>query len=122
MSTSSDALFVQAKARRSSRLPWTLLGLTVFFSIVAAAIGIPAENLWLFSGFIMFSPVGTVIALRRPENSIGWLYCVIGLSTAITADLFALIAAMLEAGSTDALLFGWLFLAAFPIAIFMWVG
>jgi hypothetical protein len=106
----------------TTRLPWALLGLTVLFSIVAAAVGIPADLLWVYTVFIMFSPVGTVIALRRPENSIGWLYCIIGLSTAIGASLSAVIADLLGAGSTNALAVAWLSLGELLIGTVIWVG
>jgi hypothetical protein len=33
--------------------------------------------------FLLYAPVGAVIALKRPENSIGWLYMVIGVSNAL---------------------------------------
>ena len=105
-----------------ARLPWALLVLTVVFSIAAAVMGMPADLLWTYASFIMFAPVGTVIALQRPENSIGWLYCVLGLSTSIGALFVAVIAALMGAGSTDALALGWLALGVLLTGTVVWVG
>jgi hypothetical protein len=113
---------MKSNARLTALLPWTLFGLTVLFSIVAAAIGIPSDNLWVYAGFIMFSPVGTLIALRRPDNSIGWLYCVIGLNIAINTLFTAAIAVILRAGSTDVVALAWLSLGGLLTGTVVWLG
>jgi hypothetical protein len=37
--------------------------------------------------FFMFAPIGTMIALRRPENNLGWVYSVIGLASGCSIPL-----------------------------------
>ena len=36
-----------------------------------------------YLGFLMFSPVGALVASRQPYNSLGWIYCAIGLLEAL---------------------------------------
>ncbi len=81
-------------ARTSRTLAWGSLGLSISFGIVAVAI--TARNADVASGtdalqsgvaatalfatlVLSFSIVGAVIAARRPDNGLGWLFCFDGL-------------------------------------------
>ncbi len=82
--------------RTARILAWGSLGLTVAIAAAAAAItaandptvpipataGIssdPASTVLIAVGILTFSVVGALIASRRPDNAIGWLFCVDGL-------------------------------------------
>jgi hypothetical protein len=71
--------------RRSARLAWAILAFsTLFFTIglgfnVANGVRLNSDLL-TSTVFFLFAPTGTLIALRRPENAIGWIYCAIGLA------------------------------------------
>ncbi len=56
--------------------------------VVAPDFGSVITSVWATIGFsvglLMFSVVGTVIALRRPDNGLGWLFCGSGLVLAFS--------------------------------------
>src|SRR5438094_4884354 len=68
-----------------------LAGLSVLVTLVlllgfpaSTAIYIaPQEYIFAFS-FLGFSVVGALVAARRPDNPLGWLFCVAGLSTTLS--------------------------------------
>ncbi len=43
----------------------------------------PSGDTWYTLAFSAFPLVGVVVASRRPENPIGWLFCAIGLANAL---------------------------------------
>jgi hypothetical protein len=43
----------------------------------------PSGDTWYTLAFSAFPPVGVVVASRRPENPIGWLFCAIGLANGL---------------------------------------
>jgi hypothetical protein len=51
-----------------------------------------------------FSPVGVLVAWRRPSNSIGWLFCAVGLLAGflVFADQYTVYAMLTEPGSLPA--------------------
>jgi signal transduction histidine kinase len=61
-------------------LPWVLLGLTVAAEAAAGALSAglePAYDTWMYVVFsIVMATTGAIVAARRPENPIGWLFCV----------------------------------------------
>lgn len=77
--------------RAAARLAWTLWGL----SVALAALGLllqyandPSRFLEQFSyalPFLAFVTVGALVASRRPENPIGWIYCAVGLLNVLYA-------------------------------------
>jgi hypothetical protein len=49
----------------------------------------PAFDAVIAVALLTFPTVGLVIALRRPENAIGWLFCGVGVPFALTSACFA---------------------------------
>ncbi|HVM35217.1 MAG TPA: hypothetical protein VM784_07735 [Actinomycetota bacterium] len=79
-------------------LPWLLFGFSailmiagraVEFVVLEQAAGAEIENSGLAAeialglAFLSFPAVGALIAARQPDNSIGWLLCVVGLLSGI---------------------------------------
>jgi hypothetical protein len=77
--------------RAAAKLAWTLWGL----SVALAALGLllqyandPSRFLEQFSyalPFLAFVTVGALVASRRPENPIGWIFCAVGLLNVLYA-------------------------------------
>jgi hypothetical protein len=69
-------------------------------------------------GLLTFPTVGLVIALRRPDNAIGWLFCAVGIPFALSSAAFGYTSYTLGAGAPlpggryTAWLGEWLFLPA----------
>ena len=83
------------------RLPWLGLGLSVLLKAVAVGLVLATPEhqrspdglgflVWA-PGVLAFAVVGAVVAARRPDNAIGWLFLVVGLSEPFTvsADSYA---------------------------------
>ncbi|MDP8940898.1 MAG: hypothetical protein M3N10_11550, partial [Actinomycetota bacterium] len=74
---------------RAARLAWTLWGLSILAVVLSAPLavlnGFELGFDWVFGGVTAtsFSSVGAVVASRRPENAVGWIFCVIGLSSGV---------------------------------------
>jgi hypothetical protein len=79
------------------RLAWALAGLAVglhllahLFVVLGIGVGTPLddeltlENVGHYVAFFAFPVVGGLVASRRPENAIGWLFIAIGISSGIT--------------------------------------
>jgi hypothetical protein len=74
---------------RSRRWPWaawaaawalTAIGVALYLTTYSVSLG-PRwgpRGVMAF-GALLFTPMGTVVAARRPQNVIGWIYCAIGL-------------------------------------------
>lgn len=60
------------------------LALLAFF-MSGATLGQQLTTLAQLAGFFAFPAVGSLIVSRRPSNTIGWIFCAIGLGTATTA-------------------------------------
>jgi hypothetical protein len=79
--------------RTASLLAWSMwalsLALTAFSLLLLALTlshpGVPIYSSWLEETLIAMgcSTVGAVVASRRPENTIGWLFCIVGLLFAV---------------------------------------
>src|SRR6266852_3891632 len=92
-------LSMRAKMAASrARLPaWALLVVVVAWSAALVLhFGLSGKGfdstLQVPFSFLLYAPIGIVIALKRPDNSIGWLYMVIGVSNAMgfaARELFA---------------------------------
>ncbi|MGF1473096.1 MAG: hypothetical protein ACFB50_15335 [Rubrobacteraceae bacterium] len=96
-------------SRAATRLAWTLWGL----SILAVVLSVPLVVLndlglgdWVFglATVPVFATVGAVVASRRPENAIGWIFCVIGLSNGVLtfSQEYALYGLFTEPGALPA--------------------
>jgi hypothetical protein len=79
--------------RGAARLAWTLWGLyavvavlVVVFFVLNDFAGATAAELGLLLALTAFATTGAIIAARRPENTIGWLFIAIGVIT-IVANL-----------------------------------
>lgn len=64
-------------------------GLLVLILVVVTVNGIVHPNYGeedlLFLAYLVFAPVGAVVAYRRPDNAIGWVFLFVGLLGAVTA-------------------------------------
>ena len=65
---------------------WVLSSALTALSLVLLALNLSRQDVPIFSywaeytwGALIFSTVGAVIASRRPENRIGWIFCAAGL-------------------------------------------
>ena len=86
----------------------TLAGfaLGLVYTFLAAAIrppgaGDPLGDIGFVLSFAMFPVIGYVLAIRRPENSIGWLLLGIGTFFGLTAILTSLGEYLLYSGDRD---------------------
>jgi hypothetical protein len=75
--------------RTAAWLAWTLWGLSIGAVVLSAPLAALNDFRlgfdWVFGvvAAIAFSSVGAVLAWRRPENAVGWIFCVIGLSSSV---------------------------------------
>ena len=107
------------KARTSSVLAWTALGLAVALTAAGwwlAAVNVgtpipvalgdvsPGTDALLLGGLLPFSVVGAVIVARRPGNRIGLVFLATGVGAAfsITASQYAIHAYLVDPGSLPA--------------------
>ena len=80
-----------AKRRSASALAWSICALTLAVVTCAVVIdrlgGMALQGFGLFfvGTIAMFLLMGALIASRHPENPIGWIYCVVGVSFALAA-------------------------------------
>jgi len=80
-----------AKRRSSSALAWSICALSVALvisSVVVDRLGgatLQGSGAFFAATIAMFSIMGALIASRRPENPIGWIYCAVGASFALAA-------------------------------------
>ena len=101
------------RSHRRVLLARVLAGLTlagfaigVVYTFLAAAIrppgaGDPLADIAFVLSFAMFPVIGYVLAIRRPENSIGWLMLGIGTFFGLTALLTSIGEYLLYSGSRD---------------------
>jgi hypothetical protein len=79
--------------RRAEVLAWGLWGLAVLLMVGSnIALALPngrnpfsPDQLLTALPFVLFPTVGAIVASRRPENRLGWLYLAIGLLASFTA-------------------------------------
>src|SRR4051794_12944036 len=77
--------------RRAEILAWGLWGLFAAMlvgarigKVISGSASSIADQLFLLP-FVLFATVGAIVASRRPENRLGWLYLGIGLLAAFTS-------------------------------------
>ena len=78
-------------ARAAAWLAWSVWGIAV--GLVVLSVPLTVLNRfelgfdWAFTTVVAvaFSSVGAIVASRRPENTLGWIFCVIGLSDGVLA-------------------------------------
>jgi len=78
--------------RRAEFLAWGLWGLCMLVLVVSETPLFPQrgaafslDDLLTVLPFVLFATVGAIVAARRPDNRLGWLYLVIGLLASFTA-------------------------------------
>ena len=74
--------------RLASRIAWTLwmislMSVAVVWTLLGLNWSTPVPDIWGVRGsevimWMTFATVGAVIASRRPENPIGWIFCAVG--------------------------------------------
>jgi hypothetical protein len=74
-------------ARAASWLVYSVLALAVLLGVLGSLLLLlndrfPPPSMEILLPFVTFLVVGVLIASRRPENPIGWMFCLIGLSSA----------------------------------------
>ena len=74
--------------RTAAWLAGSVLALTLLFGVLGCLLFFlndhsPSGDTWYTLAFSAFSIVGVVIASRRPQNPIGWMFCIIGLANSI---------------------------------------
>jgi len=94
-------------SRLISKLAWSLWTLTASFSVLSlllAGRGDLAVLLPFMAWALTSSTVGTIVALRQPENAVGWILCAIGFSGASYGffGLYAIRALVIHPGSLPA--------------------
>jgi hypothetical protein len=75
-------------ARTAAWLAWSLLALSLLFGVLGCLLFLlngrpPSGDTWYTLAFSAFSLVGVVIASRRPQNPLGWMFSVIGLANGL---------------------------------------
>lgn len=61
------------------------LAMLIFVSTDAEMSGRTLSTLVTLAGFLTFPVVGALIVTARPSNTVGWIFCVIGIGTATTS-------------------------------------
>jgi hypothetical protein len=127
--------------RTTARLAWSLCAVSVALLVVALVFGVLDDNVpgqdrlepvvgaATTVALLSFPVVGALIASRQPHNSIGWLFCVVGLpfGLSVAADGWARYTLFEDPGSLPgaqiaAWLASWLFLLpllAVPALLFL---
>src|SRR5258707_4693643 len=78
--------------KSARRLAWAAWGISILLLLSATFIwfldqgNLPAFFKALFTGmpFACFGTAGALIVSQRPENPIGWIFCLVGIGTGIT--------------------------------------
>ncbi len=80
--------------RAASRLAWSLWAISVALTTVGLLLltrnlshpDVHVYDYWLENTLsaVLFSTVGAFVASRRPENPVGWLFCLLGLAFSIS--------------------------------------
>ena len=95
--------------RAVSWLVWSVVALAVFLGVLGSLLlllndrFLPPlrDSFWYTLAFLNFLVVGVLIASRRPENPIGWMFCLIGLASAweFFAQEYAIYALVTQPGT-----------------------
>lgn len=78
--------------RTASWLAWGAWGVCILLILLALIISFLGgghilkllNNLFISIGFACFGTVGALIVSQRPKNTIGWIYCIVGIGTGVT--------------------------------------
>jgi hypothetical protein len=89
-SITSEPLIPRLRAAR--RLAWTAWSISLLLILAALIISFLSgghllkllNNLLTSIVFACFGTVGALIVTQRPKNTIGWLFCIVGIGTGIT--------------------------------------
>ena len=98
---------------------------TVFLVVALVLLGLNGQLVTPGSltvpAFFLFAPVGAVIALRRPEQPIGWLFCAIGVLYPLWSALegYALYGLLTRPGAVAGAI--WAGIIQIPIGITPWM-
>ena len=123
-------------ARTAARLAWSIWGLSMTLtaaSLILLVLNLSQSNVRIFDHWdtntvmaVGCSAVGVVIASRRPENTIGWIFCAIGLASAVRHfgaqyAIYALLAApsSLPGGEAAAWIASWLWVLFLGLLVFL---
>ena len=119
------------RSRLIRRFAWVVWTLTAAFSILSlplAGRGDLVILLPLAAWALTTSTVGTIVAVRRPENAVGWILCVIGLLWAsngffVQYAMRALVAdpGSLPAGEAAAWISTWVVIPTFGLLAFLFL-
>ncbi|MDQ3658915.1 MAG: hypothetical protein M3338_04505, partial [Actinomycetota bacterium] len=81
-------------ARSASRLAWSLWAISAVLTALSVLLlilnlsnpDVHVYDYWLENTLsaVLFSTVGAFVASRRPENPVGWLFCLLGLTFSIS--------------------------------------
>jgi hypothetical protein len=76
--------------RTASRLAWGLCALSLALTALGLLLLVPnlsahVYDYWLENTLsaVLYSTVGALVASRRPENSVGWLLCLLGIAFSV---------------------------------------
>jgi hypothetical protein len=122
--------------RTATRLAWSLWGLSITLTVVALLLlalnlSHPPTHIfdtWLDNTLnaVFFSTAGAIVAFRRPENPVGWLLCLYGLSQSIyhfsaQYAIYTLLAQpnSLPAGEAMAWVYSWLLPIIIGLSVFL---
>ncbi len=78
------------KRRLSQVLAWAgllvcIAGASAGYALYRVSGSPPPSTLTTLLSFLAFPAIGALIVSRRPQNTIGWIFCAIGLGTGVTA-------------------------------------
>lgn len=76
--------------RAPAVLAWLILlacvtGITAGHILQSSVDTVPLDRWLLSCSFLAFPAIGALIVSRRPGNTVGWIFCAIGLGTAATS-------------------------------------
>jgi len=126
----------RSSTRAAARLAWVLWGLSAALTVLGLLLltlnrsrpDVPLFDYWAEYawGAVVFSTVGAVIASRRPENPIGWIFCAAGLVGGVhhlSAEhaIYALLAApdTLPGGEAGAWIASWTWVPYIGLLLFL---
>jgi hypothetical protein len=96
-------------SRAVSWLAWSMLMLSLLLCALGCLLLLLndhslTQDAWYTLAFLAFPMVGVVISSRRPENPIGWMFCVIGVANGLYffADEYAIYALVTRPGALPA--------------------
>jgi hypothetical protein len=126
MNTRTSTLLTWSMCALSLALTGLSIGLLVLLNLSHP--DVPIYDYWVHATVIAvaFSTVGSLIASRRPEHPVGWLFCTIGFLVGVDHfcgeyAIYALLAApgSLPAGEAAAWIRSWIWIVSGGIGVFL---